>query len=793
MQENQNNTDIEEEDFNLKRFLFPYLRYWYIYVLTLVIGFSCAYFYNWYVKPVYNVSTKILIKDDKSTSIGTQELLKDLDVYNVNKNIENEIEIIKSRKILKKTLTQIEVDVLYYLIGNVKKSQTYTSSPFKIDHDSLNFYAYNNLFFITVIDENKYELKFDISQTGDSYAEEHQFGEKLYLPVGILTVNKRAIFDDKSFNDESYLKRNYQIKFNNIKNNVEFYRAKLNIKQPGKNSSVIVLEIEEQIPQRGIEFLNTLVQVYLENDILEKNKIASSTALFISTQLATISLELKEIEIKRQDFKIKKGITDVSAESQMILENVKTKDQERSNFKLQLSFIEYLQSYINEDKKLAEMAPSSLGIDDPLFNKLISQITVLEIEKQKLEIDTRGNNPSLESVNQQILYTRNKLIQNIESIKSGLEASLKEIDGALLVLEKELRSIPQTERELVSIEREYRVKESLYLYLLQKEAETSLALAASVSDNSIIEEARSTPYPIRPIPPKSYSLAFLLSLLLPTGLIFIKDLLNDTIQDKVIISKLTGMPILGIVGFSKEKSTLIVSENPKSIMAESFRSIRTSLKYFASGKEQKVILITSSVGSEGKTFTAMNLASIIAASGKKTVLLGLDLRKPKIVEDFKISNDKGISSYLIEAERLDDIIQKTIVENLDIIPSGPIPPNPSELIMNNNMDVLIEELKEKYDTIIIDSPPIGLVTDALLLSKYANALVFVVRQNVTKKVHLTHIGQLYKEGKLKNASVLFNAVKIGNSSYGYGYGYGYGYYEEDKKNKRFLNRIFKKS
>lgn len=795
MQENIPVENYEEEsDFNLKEFLFSYLRYWYIYVVALFIGLGCAYFYNWYEKPVYSVSAKILIKDDKSTSIGTQELLKDLDVYNVNKNIENEIEILKSRKILNKTLQQIEVDVLYYLVGNVKKSQVYKESPFKINHDSLNFYAYNNLFFIKIIDENKFELKYTNEQTNESYGKEHLFGEKIYLPVGIFTVNKRAHFDEELFNDETYEKREFLVKFNNINNNVEFYRAKLNVDQPGKNSSVLVLGIEDEIPQRGIDFLNTLVQVYLENDILEKNKIASSTADFIESQLETISIELKQIETARQDFKIKKGITDVSAESQMILEHVKSADAEISDLNLKLSFIDYLNGYVKENKNLSDIAPSSLGINDPLLVKLISQITELETDKQKIGIDIKGENPTLTSVNQQIEYTRKKIIQNIGSIKSGLEASKKEAQKSLAISESELRAIPKTERELVSIEREYRVKESLYLYLLQKEAETSLALAASVSDSRIIEEARSTPYPIRPIPKKSYSLALLLSLLIPTGLIFIKEQFNDTVRDKKTIEKVTKMPILGVVGLSKENYALIVSEKPKSLVAESFRSIRTNLKYFAAGNDQKVILITSSVGSEGKTYTAMNLSSIIAVSGNKTVLLGLDLRKPKIVNDFNISNEKGISSFLIGSETIDTIIQKSGVENLDIIPSGPIPPNPSELIMNQKMDELIEILKKKYDTIIIDSPPIGLVTDALLLNKYADSLIFVVRQNITKKDHLTHIGQLYKEGKLKNASVLFNAVKAGVAGYGYGYGYGYGsgYYEEDAK-KGWFNRIFKKS
>lgn len=450
----KNNFEEEESDFNLKGFLFNYLRYWYIYALALIIAMGCAYFHNWYEKPVYNISTKILIKDDKSTSIGTQELLKDLDVYNVNKNIENEVEIIKSRKIIGKTLENIEVDVLYYLVGNLKKSQVYKDSPFKINYDSLNFYAYNNLFYIKVIDEQKYQLNFSIAQTNDVYKEEHSFGEKIHLKVGTFTVNKRAHFDKTLYNDETYAKRNFRVKFNNKTNNIEFYLAKLKVEQPGKNSSVVVLGMEDEIPQRGIDILNSLVQVYLENDILEKNKIASSTANFIKAQLGNISVELKEIETARQDFKIAKGITDVSSESQMILEKVKRKDNDLSNYNLQLSFIDYLDTYVKQNQSIADIAPSSLGINDPLLVKLIGQITDLEIKKQELEIEQKEESPALKSINQQIEYTRKKLLQNIESIKTGLVASKDVLLVSLASLEKELKSIPQTERELVSIERE---------------------------------------------------------------------------------------------------------------------------------------------------------------------------------------------------------------------------------------------------------------------------------------------------------------------------------------------------
>jgi len=792
----ENNTIYQheaEDDFNIKQFFLTYLRFWYVYVFVLSITLSMAYFYNWFAKPVYNVSAKILIKDDKSTSIGTEDILKDLNVYSVTKNIENEIEIFKSRQLLKEVVERLELDVLYYLVGNVKKSEMYTESPFKITYDSLNFYAYNNYSYITILDENQFELSYEIEQTKDAYKKTHSFGEKIYLPIGIITVNKRALFDADLFNNPSYDKRDFRIKFNNTKNNIDFYQAKLNIALLNKQSSVILISIEDVVPQRGLDFINTLIDVYLEHDVKEKNKIASSTANFINDQLTSISEDLKTIEIQRQNFKIEKGITDVSNKSQQILERVKLKDNEISNINLQLSFIAYLQKYVQENKSISNIAPSSLGINDPLLVRLITQITDLEIEKQKLEQSYNQETPAIVAINNKIKFTRSTLLQNIESIKTGLQTSKKDLQVSMNSLENEMGTIPKTERELVGIEREYRVKESLYLYLLQKEAETSIALAASVSDNRIIEEARSTSYPIRPIPKKSYSLALLLGLLIPTGVIFVFEQFNDTVRDKKTIEKLTKIPMLGIVGYSKEHYALVVSEKPKSLIAESFRTVRTNLKYFLKGKEKETILITSSIGSEGKTFSSMNLSIIIALSGKKTVLLGLDLRKPKIVADFEISNDKGVSSFLIGAETIASIIQKTSVENLSIIPSGPIPPNPSELIMGEKMDELINKLQQDFDTIIIDSPPVGLVTDALLLSKYADATIFVVRQNVTKKEYLTQINQLYKEERIKNPSIIFNAVKLSGLGYGlgYGYGYGYGYYEEDQK-KGFFNRIFKK-
>jgi capsular exopolysaccharide synthesis family protein len=399
-------------------------------------------------------------------------------------------------------------------------------------------------------------------------------------------------------------------------------------------------------------------------------------------------------------------------------------------------------------------------------------------------------------LNAEIELTRRSLLENIRNIRKSLLRKELKLNEDIRMLDNRMQRIPTTERELLEIERRFRILEGLYTFLLQKRAELSICLAAAESNTRLVDPARLLPGPIRPVPEKAYSIALLLGLLLPVSLILLFEKLNDTIVDLHTLKRFTRIPIIGVVRHSTFDHPLVTIEKPRSPIAEDYRNIRTNLQFFDDQNTCQVIMVTSSVGTEGKTYTAMNLACILAASGMRVVIVGLDLRKPRIVADFGLSNDIGCSNYLSGSASLDEVIQPSgVLDSLSIIPSGPIPPNPSELIISENMKKMIEELKPRFDKIIIDTPPVGLVSDGLVLGSLAQLSLFIVRYRVTRKEHLKHIEELHNNGQLGKLAIVFNAVKSGTSAYGYGYGYGYeasyGEYFEETDQKPGLRSLLK--
>jgi capsular exopolysaccharide synthesis family protein len=459
-----------------------------------------------------------------------------------------------------------------------------------------------------------------------------------------------------------------------------------------------------------------------------------------------------------------------------------------------------MESYIIDNQDLRDLAPAALDISDPLLVKLINKLSELQSQREIVINRSTSNDPELMPLNAEIELTRASLLENIRNIRKGLLRKESELKQAITAYRNRIERIPTTERELLEIERRFRIQESLYLFLLQKRAELSISLAATESDTRLIDGARLMPGPISPVPQRANSIAIILALILPTIVIFGIDKLNDKISDTAILRKLTRIPLLGVVRFNPHPSALVAISKPQSAIAEEYRSIRTNLDFFNADKRVKVVMVTSSIGTEGKTFTAMNLASVIASSGQKTVLVGLDLRKPRIVQDFDISNALGCSNFLSGNATMDEIIQTaTAIENLSIIPSGPIPPNPAELIMSAHMKTFVEQLSERFDKIVIDTPPIGLVSDGLILAEISDALIFVVRDGVTRKTHVRQAEELYANGRLKHVGMVFNAAHRRNKQYGYAGGYGttygsdYGhYFEEDNgagRWRRFMSRF----
>lgn len=795
--EDYNRIEREERDFNLRRFLSQYLRYWYIFVISLVLALGIARYYNWYENPVFAVAAKLHVRDE---NVGREGLLKALDVDPAVKNIENEIEVIRSHAILAKTLNELEFEVSYYLVGDVKVSEVYKDCPLRVTGEQLDFMAYSVPFNFSIADSRTFEMTYEVD--GREYAYDGRFGDTLTTTLGVIAVKRRDNFNPDHFEDPDFGKRNYRVRFNTMGRNQNSYLSRLSVGLARPQSTILQVYLEDEVPAKALDFVNKLIEVYLEDDVAQKSKASAATRSFLDDQLADITRDLESIEVNRERYKVAQGIIDLESESQMVLESIREFDEKRAINNARVAMINQLEAYVTENSDLRDLAPSALDISDPLLIRLINKLSELQGQRQIILNTGTANAPMLAPLNAEIELTRASLLENIRNSRKGLLQKDEELNEEIRSLKSRMQRIPTTERELLEIERRRRIQEGLYTFLLQKRAELSISLAAAESNTRLIDSARLYPAPVYPIPQKAYSIALLLGLLIPAGGVFLAEKLRDKITDIELLKRLTRIPVLGVVRMSTHEGALVAVEKPKSPVTEEYRNIRANLRFFAPDSESEVIMITSSVGTEGKTFTAMNLACVLASAGAKTVLVGLDLRKPRIVGDFGLSNDAGCSSYLSGNAELEDVIcPSDELENLSVVPAGPIPPNPSELIISERMDLLIEGLKARFDKVVIDTPPVGLVSDGLIISKYAAVTLFIVRYGVTRKHHVKHIEELYEKGQLSKLAIIFNAVKPRRTGYGYGAGYGYGYgygygseygkyFDEDPKSgKGWLNKL----
>ena len=436
-------------------------------------------------------------------------------------------------------------------------------------------------------------------------------------------------------------------------------------------------------------------------------------------------------------------------------------EEEQAILKLNNKYYYSLKDYLIKNDNIDNvLAPSAMGINDPLLNNLIIELSKLYSELQILSQNTKEIHPAIKSLRSQIKSTKSKIIENIENIISSSELSLNDINARIGEFDKLISSLPKSERKLVSIERKFSLNETTYTYLLEKRAEASIAKAGNVADNKIVDKARLTSVePIRPNRKTVYITCLFIGILIPGLIITIINLLNDKISSKSDVLKISNIPVIGSIPNNLKETNLVVINNPKSIISEAFRSIRTNIQYLASEKNQKVICISSSISGEGKSFCSVNIASILSTTGNKTLLIGADMRKPKIYDGLNLSTEKGLSSFLISNNSLDEVIQETNNENLDIIVSGAIPPNPAELLEKDKMDKLINEVKKNYNFIVIDTPPIGLVTDAQILMNKSDINLILIRQDYTAKSMVVNIEDIINKSNINNVSFILNDVK----------------------------------
>ena len=801
----ETNYKLSEEKIDIKRHIYQVLIHWWWFAISISVSLTIAYLVNRYSQEVYSVNCSIVVGEKESSMGGVESLLDELSRYRNRKRkavVENEISTLKSYKMARLTMEELDFRVSYTAIGrrNIVERQMYNDCPFLVNivSDENNFFS--GVYYLTIISEEKF--LFGVNE--DKLAE-YAFGQVISLKKSSLQITLREpqdyIFDVQRSNK-------YYFTINDINSLVKNYSNSLEVEVNADKGSILTLRMSGFVPDKISDYLNKLCEIYIRSNLEEKNQASENTIVFIDGQLSGIVDSLEITGLRLQQFRSANKVIDLSEEGSSLFSQMRSLQNEMANVEIKKRYYQYLLEYINNRNHFKDIvAPSVIGIEDNLLNSLVSKLNQLNLELQNLRQSVNESSPQIGILRNQIDNTRKSLHENLRSLVEGNNISINEILERIRKVEGEVKKLPGTERQLINIEREFSINDQIYTFLLEKRAEAGIARASNTSDHKILDIARSeNSVRIKPNESANYMMALVVGGILPIILLLIFDFFNVRVTDREYLEANLKPSIIANIGHNNENTDLPVNENPRSSIAESFRALRTNLQYILNESTAKVIAVSSAVSGEGKTFTSINLASIISLSGKKVLIVSLDLRKPKVHKVFNLRNDIGMSSYLISKNTYEEIICETNIKNLDVTTSGPIPPNPAELLASNRLRQFMNRAREHYDFVILDTPPIAIVTDTLTMKDLLDAFIFVIRHNFSNKQVVELVNSIYDKHLIKNTGVVVNDIQFrGNLGYTYRYGYDYGYgysysyrdvYYDDKKEasvlRTILHKIFKK-
>lgn len=785
----------EEQAIDIKQLVFIFLNHWYLFLIGAVVALAVGFVINRYKPNIYQTSGTVLVKEANSGFDATDIMTNGS--FRGFQNVDNEMAILKSYTLTDRVVRKMDIEVTYMAKGRISTVELYHASPFTVEFDRTVPQAVGLVYEIVNLTPEKITLHavsegysmydYLLSQTVSTSMDkvdvttECQQGEMVDNGY-----NRFRIVLNDGFNAETYSNIKLSFWLNSYASLVR-QNSSFSVNPTSKQSSVITVTTSGYNSKKIVDFTNTLMNEYVLRGLEKKNVVSENTIEFIDNELSGIQDSLSSAEIDLKNFREQNDVMNLDLQASEVYTNLRALEQQRAEIAVNVKIYKRLQDYIrvqiNDPENLA--APSTMGINDPLLNQLARDLVTLAQAKATKLLTQTEQHPEIVKINEQIITTKRALLENVNNLVDNAQMSLNEIDRRIAALEGESRRLPDKQQQLINYQRNFKFNEDTYKYLMQRRAEAQILKASNTPDNEIIDIARpDRTIRISPRTSMNYLIALIIGLLIPALYLFLKNYFNVSITDRKDVEKLTRFPIVGQVAQTSDTNPLVVINSPKSPIAESFRSIRTNIEFLTQGKSKSTILVTGDMQSIGKTFNSINIASIYAFYGKKTVLLGFDMRKPKLFQEFGLNNNVGISSFLSNKEPFENIIQTAPqVSNLDIITSGPIPPNPAELIASEKCDEFFKLLKEKYDYIIIDTPPLGLVTDAFLLMRFADVKLFIVRQGLTNK---NIFGSIIKdlEDRGIDASIVINGIqtnkgyygkRYGSYRYGYGYAYGYGY------------------
>ena len=772
-----------EEQVNIQELLFRYLIHWPWFVVSIIICIACAWGYLRLTTPIYNISATVLIKDEKKG--GGASMSSDLEKMGLegfvssSSNVDNEIEVLRSKSLSREVVNNLGLFVTYMDEDEFPSKELYHTSPVLV---SLTHQEADKL-------PGRMEINMILQPTG-ALGVQITVGEKEYrkqfdkLPAVFPTDEGTVAFFAN--NDtlsavcpENITKERHITAFINRPFSVlKEYVNSLSIAPTSKTTSVVVISLENTNTRRGRDYINKLLEMYNINANNDKNEVAQKTAEFIDERIGIISKELGSTEQDLENFKRSAGITDLSSEAQIALTGNAEYEKKRVENQTQINLVMDLQRYMKGNEY--EVLPSNIGLQDAASAGAIDRYNQMLVERKRLLRTSTENNPTIINLDTSIRAMRTNVQATLDATLKGLQITKEDLAREASRYSRRINDAPTQERQFVSIARQQEIKSGLYLMLLQKREENAITLAATANNAKIIDEALADDNPISPKKMLVYLAALVLGVGLPVGVIYLIGLTKFKIEGRADVEKLTSLPVVGDIPLADEKTgSIAVFENQNNLMSETFRNVRTNLQFMLEhGKN--VILVTSTISGEGKSFISANLAISLSLLGKKVVIVGLDIRKPGLNKVFNIpKKEHGITQYLTNttANLMDFVQPSDINKNLFILPGGTVPPNPTELLARGGLEKAIETLKANFDYVILDTAPVGMVTDTLLIGRVADLSVYVCRADYTHKAEFTLINELAENNKLPNLCIAINGLDLNSRKYGYYYGYGkYGKY-----------------
>ena len=777
--EDQLHSKKELASLSVKDIFFKYLRFLPLFILAIAASLFVSYIYLRYATLIYSSTGTMVIKDEKSSG-GSNDKFEQLLMSDGKKNIQNEIEYLKSRPLMERVVRALNLNFTYYAKGNIKELNIYTSAPFVLQAYKIKDSAAS--FSMAIDFEN--EKNFRINKGKSLFT----FGQVFETSSGIFSVTRNPLHAVGS---------EYRVAWEPTSNVASQLISSLLV-APKQNTGILILSLESTNPALAANVINQLMLEYQLATIEDKNVATRNTLKFVDERIAVVQRELDSINLQLQLFQQQNNIIEPETQSSNYLSRIEETNKEASVQAIMLTNAQMIEDYLNDQNNAFTPVPSVLGISDPTLTEMIGGYNKSQLDRVRLLENAPPGNIAIQQVEQQIHVLRSKILENVKNIKASVRSTIGSIENRERAAIGQVRLLPAKMQVYSEIQRAQATKLVVYNSLLEKREQSAISLASTISNTKVLQDARPNQNPISPDSKNAKLLAIVIGLALPALFIFVLELLNDKINGRADIEKLTNATILGEVGHNYGKEALVVTQTNRKVVSEQFRILRSNLQYVLNHVNKPVILVTSSFSGEGKSFISANMGAVMAVTGKKTIILEFDIRKPKVLSHLNLPKKPGLTNYILGKVKPEDLpIPVPGSENLFVLACGPVPPNPAELLLDPKLDELITYLKANFDVIVMDTAPVGMVSDAMILSRFADCTLYITRQGHTFKKQVGLIDELYQQGKLPKINIILNDVTIksgygyyGSGKYGYGYGYGYGsgYFEDEDIPKNGMSR-----